>query len=604
MFLLEHGKIKRNQGQKTGNSMTIDTYEILIKGVEAPIKTSLNKIRGSEELSIYEFEVHSDEEVYPSPITLQWKIPAINIKGVWKPTTDFNKRIQADWELDNMESRISIDAPVIALFGHDDSNVLTFACSNAINKLEMNARLREEDNHFYCHLTFFTEQHYSLKDFKVQLRLDHRKLHFSKTLGDVSRWWESFEGLQPTHVPDIAKKPLYSTWYQFHQNLDTKVLLKECEIAHDLGYRVIIIDDGWQTNDSNRGYDYTGDWRPDRIPDMASYVKEIHRTGMKVALWYSVPFCGKKSNAYKKFKGKFLTEDHRWAPVFDPRYPEVREYLVNLYTNALRNWNLDGFKLDFIDEFKLYPDTPLSRKGGRDYASINKAVDRLLTDVIKALQKINPEVIIEFRQKYTGPAMRKYGNMFRAFDCPGDATMNRVRIADIKMLCGNTAVHSDMVTWHRGEPLEIAALQMANTMFGVPQLSIMLQEASPQYLEMIAFYTGYWNQHSAILLEGDFVPLKPLTNYAVQSIVKDDLMIIGVHDEYIVSLDTVTDKIHFLNAQLAHEMVLKCSNDFGDFSATVYDCKGNIVAENTISLSKGIKCIQVPPCGIVQMIRA
>ena len=48
--------------------------------------------------------------------------------------------------------------------------------------------------------------------------------------------------------------------------------------------------------------------------------------------------------------------------------------------------------------------------------------------------------------------------------------MNRIRIADIRMLAGNTAVHSDMITWHHDETLEIAALQLVNTLFGVPQI--------------------------------------------------------------------------------------------------------------------------------------
>ncbi|MGB5820543.1 MAG: glycoside hydrolase family 36 protein [Saonia sp.] len=575
--------------------------EISVHGAEASVVSMLAKVYDQDGLIIYDFEISSETELYPQPITLKWRIPAVNVKGIWKPTSDFAKRIQADWELENMESRISIDAPVISLFGHDDKNVLTFACSNAINKLEMNACLREEDNCFHCHITFFTEYEFAMKKFKTQLHLDYRGFHFSRALKEVSQWWETFETLTPAYVPAIAKVPLYSTWYQFHQNLDEHVLLKEFAIAGKLGYGAIIVDDGWQTIDSSRGYDYTGDWRPDRIPGMASFVDRIHQLGMKVGLWYSVPFCGKKSEAYKRFKGKFLTENHRWAPVFDPRFPDVRQYLIDTYTNALRDWGLDGFKLDFIDDFRLYEDTPLSQEDGRDYASINAAVDRLLTDVIKALQTINPEVFIEFRQKYTGPAMRKYGNMFRAFDCPGDATMNRVRIADIKMLCGKSAVHSDMVTWHPDEPLEIAALHMVNTLFGVPQLSMLLHNADPEYMKMISFYTRYWNEHAPILLEGDFVPLKPLANYPVQSVSKGGHTIVGIYDEYSVAIEKADRIIHILNAQIAKEVTLRCIHDLGDYDCTVYDCQGIIVSKKRILLSKGLVLVKVPPCGMVQL---
>ncbi len=575
--------------------------EIEVQGVQAGVRTSLDELYREDGVVVYNFEVSSDAPLFPKPITLKWRVPALNVKGVWKPTADFSKRIQADWELDHMESRISIDAPVISLFGNDDSNVLTFACSNAINKLELNARLREEDNYFYCHITFFSELEQPIENFQAQLRFDYTGSHFSNQLKAVSKWWESFEALKPAYVPAVARQPLYSTWYQFHQDLDLSLLLEECQSAYDLGYRAVIIDDGWQTKDTNRGYDYTGDWTPDRIPNMAEYVSQLHETGMKVALWYSVPFCGNKSKAYQQFKGKFLTEDHRWAPVFDPRYPEVRSYLIDIYVRALKEWNLDGFKLDFIDDFHLYPETPLGQKDGRDYASINDAVDRLMTDVGNELRAINPEVFIEFRQRYIGPAMRKYGNMLRAFDCPGDATMNRVRIADIRMLCGNTAVHADMITWHREESVEVAALQLVNTLFGVPQLSVLLKDIPASHKQMVKFYTSYWNTYAAVLTEGNFVPTKPLANYPLQKVTKDEVTIIGVHDEFIVPITESTNDIHLLNAQIAEELVLKCSEDLGSFEGSIFDCQGNLVAEKTIVLSKGVLLIAVPPCGIVML---
>lgn len=580
---------------------TLDTtkLDIRIHGAASNTDVSLTEVAVENGVCIYDFEVQTDESQFLAPISLQWKIPNIAVKGVWKPTTDFSKRIQADWELDHMESRISIDAPVICLFGQDDNNVLTFSCENAINTLELNARLREEDNHFYCHITFFSEQEQAISHFKTKIRIDFRNIHFSNSLKEVSKWWETFEMLKPTGVPAIAKQPIYSTWYQFHQNLEENLVLSECKTAYDMGYKAIIIDDGWQTHDSNRGYDFTGDWQPDRFPDMAGFIKKIQATGMKAAIWYSVPFCGKESKAYKHFKGKFLTENHRWAPVFDPRYPEVRAHLIGLYTNALKDWNLDGFKLDFIDDFHLYTDTPLGAENGRDYASINEAVDRLLTDVITALKAIKPDVFVEFRQKYTGPAMRKYGNMFRAFDCPGDAVMNRIRIADIRMLCGNTAVHADMITWHVDETVEVAALQFINILFGVPQLSILLKDATAAQVEMITFYTKYWNENADILMNGYFIPTSPLANYPTQRVSKDGQTIIGVYEEYVSTLESSDEIIHIHNGQLANQVVVRNTKDHGIYQCKVYDCKGNIVSNSKLHFNKGIMEINIPPCGIL-----
>ncbi|WP_299183181.1 glycoside hydrolase family 36 protein [uncultured Aquimarina sp.] len=577
------------------------THNIEVIQESKDFRVDITLLEEQNGVTIYNINFTCKTTFTPQKVTFKWKIPAVNVKGVWKPTTDFAKRIMDDWELDHMESRISVDSPVISLFGHDDKNIITFACSDAINTKKLNALYREEDNCIYCHISFFTERHHSISNYDAQLRIDQSDQLFSESLKNMGKWWENFENLTPVSVPNLAKVPVYSTWYQFHQKLNIETLIEECKIASDLGYELIIIDDGWQTKDENRGYDYTGDWYPERIPEMKRFVSKIHGTGMKLALWYSVPFCGKKSEAYKKFKGKFLTEEHRWAPVFDPRYPEVREYLINLYVNALNMWGIDGFKLDFIDEFKVYPSTKLTKENGRDYSSVNLAVDRLMTDIISSLHTINPEVVIEFRQKYTGPAMRKYGNMFRAFDCPGDSLMNRVRITDIKMICGDTAVHSDMFTYHKKEPLEIKALQLVNTLFGVPQLSILLQEATSEELSMIHFYTHYWKNHSQIFLKGKFTPQKPLANYPILKSSLDDHTIIGLFDNYIIDFKEKTNRIDIINGQLATKIILSSDKNYGAYHCVTYDCKGKKIHECNLMILIGVVQVKVPVCGLIRL---
>ena len=583
------------------NTTIISAEDIQIEGNTSNFDTAITTLSTKDDLVIFNISINAKEAQIPDPISLKWKIPNHNVKGVWQPTTDFNKRIQADWELKFMESRVSIDAPVICLFGNDDTNTHTFACSNAINKLELNAQIREEDDCYYCFITLFTERHSPLKDFNIQLRVDSRNIHFSESLKDVSKWWETFDDLLPTNVPEIANAPLYSTWYNFHQNLDEDFLEQECKQANKLGYKAIIIDDGWQTNDGNRGYDYTGDWLPERITKTKEFVAKIHATGLKVGFWYSVPFCGKKSKAYKRYKGKFLTENHRWAPVFDPRYPEVRDYLINIYKSALIEWNLDGLKLDFIDDFKFYPETKKEITADMDYASVNEAVDRLLTDVITTLKDIKPDVFIEFRQKYTGPAMRKYGNMFRAFDCPGDATMNRIRIADIKMLAGNTAVHSDMITWHKDERLEVAALQLVNTLFGVPQLSILLKNTPKEFLNMIEFYTQYWNTNKKLITTGNFTPFKPLANYPVKQVVNSNKLLLGVFDDFVSQITSKTENIDILNGKLSNSIILQNKQDLGTYKGTIYNCEGIVVSTKEYVLNKGIFEVKLPSCGLLSL---
>lgn len=565
--------------------------------------TSIEPISSEEGVEVYRLTLHAEQAQEPTTMTVKWKLPSFNMQGVWKPGKQHDKRQQYDWELDHLEARISVDAPIICVFGHDDQNAITFACADAINMVEMNALLREEDNHLYCHLTFFKERHPAITEFTTEIRIDTRAIPYYRAIQQVSQWWEGFPATQPSPVPAIAKAPLYSTWYNFHQSLDEATLLEECKIAVDMGYRLIILDDGWQTMDTNRGYDYTGDWQPDRFPDMAGFVKQIQDLGMQFGLWFSVPFCGKHSKAYQRFKGKFLTENHRWAPVFDPRYPEVRDYLINTYVHALKNWNLDAFKLDFIDDFKVYPATVLTKENGRDYANVNEAVDRLMTDVIQSLRAIKPDIAIEFRQQYVGPVMRKFGNMFRAFDCPNDAVSNRIRITDVKLLCGETAVHSDPQTWHEEEQLEIAALQVLNGMFGVPQMSVHLRTLPADQLDMVNFYTKYWTEHVHILMDGDFRPIKPLANYPILQSSVEQHTIIGLYDDVIVDLPT-TNTVDILNGKITHSIVIRNKATSANFDLTIWNCQGAIIAQFSKHSVGALFEIEVPACGLVRFRRA
>lgn len=38
--------------------------------------------------------------------------------------------------------------------------------------------------------------------------------------------------------------------------------------------------------------------------------------------------------------------------VLDPRYLETRRFIIGAWVRAVRDWDLDGFKLDFIDRFE------------------------------------------------------------------------------------------------------------------------------------------------------------------------------------------------------------------------------------------------------------
>ena len=573
------------------NTHLINQFKLECQGQGAQLSLT-NQASG-----IQTYQVIVEDPDPHSDVILSFRVPAINVRGVWKSHSLLSKRLQADWELDHLNSRVSVDAPVVCVFTHDDRNFLTFALQDAVNLATMNAIIREEDGFIYGFIQLLKEPTESSARYTTEIRVDFRQLHFSETLQAVGDWWR--QTYPPLKTPVSCYFPIYSTWYSYHQDLDPAVLLEECRLAFEKGYRTIIVDDGWQTEDNNRGYDFTGDWEPDRIPDMRQFVSQVHELGMKFMMWYSVPFCGKKSAAYKRFKGRFLTENHRWAPVFDPRYPEVRSYLISKYVQAVEQWDMDGLKLDFIDDFKVYPETDLALDPKRDFTSVNQAVYQLLKEIVEALQSVKSELMIEFRQQYTGPAVRQYGNMIRAFDCPHDGVTNRVRTADIKLLGDQVATHSDMITWNYQEPVQCAALQLACSIFSVPQISVRFKELPTEHVDMIGFYTQYWLNNQQLLMKGQFKPHDPLLNYPIVTVSNSQKTIVGWYHPTTVVLP-LTPEVDLVNGTLNEEIVLKVENP-GSFSLQVWNCMGEEVDNHDMELSSGLIALKVPPVGIVNL---
>jgi hypothetical protein len=82
--------------------------------------------------------------------------------------------------------------------------------------------------------------------------------------------------------------------------------------------------------------------------------------------------------------------------------------------------------------------------------------------IFSPLRAIDPDVLIEFRQTYVGPVIRKYGNMFRVGDCPADPIINRTASVQLRCVLGNSAVHSDMLMWSYDDTPAAAAKQISD----------------------------------------------------------------------------------------------------------------------------------------------
>lgn len=588
---------------RAARQIAVGPLTLALDGDPAGFATRLDAHEEEPGLWLVGLELTSACAAQPPRLGLSWTMPVRDIHAAWSGDHRGERFLAPNWNPTRPQSRACSGAPVLCLHSAGGHSRMTIAGSDPVHAASLSAGVHEETALFHCSARWFAGGLPAGTRFAVTLRLDLRDLPLHQTISAVSRWWETLPGLTPARVPDSGRLPMYSTWYSLHQAVEPEAVERQCALAKALGCAAVIVDDGWQTLDGNRGYAFCGDWEPERIPDMAGHVRRVHALGMKFLLWYSVPFIGLRSRAHARFAGRYLREEDRGmgAAVLDPRYPEVREFLISLYERHLREWDLDGFKLDFVDSFSRPEDKPATAADGRDIADVDEAVVRLLTDVITRLRAIKPDVLIEFRQSYIGPVMRTVGNLFRAGDCPNDALGNRRRTLDIRLICGASACHADMLMWHLDDPVESAALQLLNVLFSVPQISVPLDRISADQRAMLAFWLGWWREHRACLLDGTLAVRHPEMDYTQAEASTRDERIVCAYAREAVACAAGMPALHVVNVTRDAGVILECTADLGTRTLVVRDCLGVVIEQRSLPLTRGLHLLAVPPAGLASL---
>ena len=570
--------------------------EFSIKGGSPNAKISVDNQIEKDGILTFDVNVSFDTPEIPEQFSVMFDFPSIDVYSIWSPSIRYDRYVGVTWQKKVSPSRLAAWMPLHALVSADGRNRLTIAISDAKTPTAIASGVHEHTAMFECEVRFFTIKVAPLKEYKATVRLDLRDMPYYDSIYAVSEWWENECGYNPAYVPEHARLPMNSLWYSYHQELFADELLKECALSKPLGMDTVIVDDGWQTHDQGRGYVTCGDWQMalNKFPDMRKFVDDVHALDMKVMLWFSVPFIGIEAKQFERFKDMMIAESKgsKKVWVFDPRYKEVRDYLIEIYANAVREWNLDGLKLDFIDNFVL-EGKGLEDDDRRDYQSLEDAIDVLMTDITNKLREINPEILIEFRQTYVGPAIRKYGNMLRVGDCPNDCFRNRHNIINLRLTSGKTAVHSDMVMWHYDDTVESAALQLVSIMYSVPQISVRVAKLSDEHKKMLDFYLHFWKENRETLIDGKLWAANPESGYSIACSEKGGNAIFTAYTDTVIDCSAYKGIIA-MNSSRSKTLIIKGAEGK---RYTVLNCMGERISAGVVD---GDICeIAVPLAGMI-----
>lgn len=564
----------------------------IINNNNATVELTETKMGDISEITV---DLHLQDEIVPESFSVSWSISAADCAFTWNPGMMDIHGLYFDWSPKKIKSRLASWMPLQQIISRNGKNKLSISVSDVDTPIEISTGIREEDATIICDIKFFTLPTSPRKHYSAIIRLDTRDVDYYDSIYDTVRWWEEDCGYKSAFVPDSARLPVDSLWYSFHQKLDKEEILKECRASKEIGMDTVIIDDGWQTDDNNRGYAYCGDWlvAPKKMGDMTLLTEELHKIGMKVMLWYSVPFMGIHCQKYAEFKDMLLDGcgDEKTFFALDPRYKKVRDYLVSVYVKAVEQWQLDGLKLDFIDSFVL-KGKALEYDASRDFQSLEDGIHALMTEVKESLTEINPEILIEFRQSYVGPSIRKYGNMLRVGDCPCDILKNRFNSINLRLTSGKTAVHSDMIMWNVEDSAENAALQFASILYTVPQISMRVDKLPESHYKMLKYYLSFWKEWRRVLLDGKLWATNPESEYSLACATFEEKAVFTAYNDTVVPIKT--EVAVAVNASAKNSLIIK--NGEGYRYKTI-NCMGEEIACGELEYS--LQEIRVPTAGMV-----
>lgn len=565
-----------------------------------PKTVSLKPVSAQDGLFFYEFACSFEQPTAVKGIRLGWSEPMLGIVSVWTPMTLRERAVHQWWAPTRSEASFYKGAPILAAVTDGWRSACTAALSDAVTPSCLSfcvndfAQLEQVD---YCAELLCEER--TVQEYRVTLRIDQRGLPLAESIGDVAAWWETF---YPRTLPvdPVCELPLYSSWYNFHQHPNAEQLEQELALAAALGFKAAIIDDGWQYEGNGTGdYRDCGNWAvaPGKFPDFAAFVCKAHDLGIKVMLWFPVPFIGENTEAYKTFRDCFLYYDTgSRAGVLDPRRPQVRTHLVQLYREFVQKYGLDGLKLDFIDSFRAVPSSPAFDAAVMDCATVDEGVTRLLQEITAALRTVRKDCMIEFRQHYVGPAITGFCNMLRVLDCAFDSVTNRQCHVDLRMLTRGAAVHSDMLFWAHDETPRNCARQLANILFSVPQISAMLTSSTPEQRQVIKAYLDYWQANRTLLLRAPLSVQGADGIYSAVSACDGSKRITALYTDPIAVFDGMA--LDAVNGTA--QDILYLDNASGtDARAAVYGIDGTLLAETT--LAAGIHRLEIPSGGRLEV---
>lgn len=416
---------------------------------------------------------------------MRFSVPILDMHGYWVPESR-TPSTKIVWVIES-KSAGQRAFPFIAFFNSRQINRLSAGLTNLTDDARILAKMNQEK----CTYDITIEVALGKDSQDFELIIDQRPQVWTDSLAD----WRKALALPLPEFPEGAWEPVFCTWYAVHAAVTQDWVEKNAEVASRLGFRTLIIDDGWCFDVMKRvspetistWYEMIGDWflSEKKFPDFENHRKRVQAMGMKYLLWVAPFLIGAKSELYKQLADIVKPEYHEGCYTFDSSRKEAAKLLLGKMKHVIQDYGLDGLKVDFLDY--IFPNMEEPR--GED-------TTHFIQELARTIREVKKDALIEFRQAYATPGMLAYGTQFRAGDVPFDFIDNFHRLAQIRISVGDgVPVHADPAYWHPQESPVNISRHMIASLAGVPMLSMDLLAISEMEQRIIRHWLGFYQVH-------------------------------------------------------------------------------------------------------------
>ena len=451
---------------------------------------------------------------------MRFSVPILDMHGYWVPESR-TPSTKIVWVIES-KSAGQRAFPFIAFFNSRQINRLSAGLTNLTDDARILAKMNQEK----CTYDITIEVALGKDSQDFELVIDQRPQVWTDSLAD----WRKALALPLPEFPEGAWEPVFCTWYAVHAAVTQEWVEKNAEVASRLGFRTLIIDDGWCFDVMKRvspetistWYEMIGDWvlSEKKFPDFENHRKRVQAMGMKYLLWVAPFLIGAKSELYKQLADIVKPEYHEGCYTFDSSRKEAAKLLLGKMKHVIQDYGLDGLKVDFLDY--IFPNMEEPR--GED-------TTHFIQELARTIREVKKDALIEFRQAYATPGMLAYGTQFRAGDVPFDFIDNFHRLAQIRISVGDgVPVHADPAYWHPQESPVNISRHMIASLAGVPMLSMDLLAISETEQKIIRHWLGFYQAHRETFNYGkwDVTYHQSGTAYAMVSNERESIIIL--HD--------------------------------------------------------------------------